>query len=197
MLIQPMNPSLLGALAAAFLAGLWLTTRRRPRPFLRSHDTSAVAALNRSQIAQVSLQASWPPTGTLPDSDGITPVNDIAVGAGSPWPASWPELPAPSAVRQRLDLLRQLEAWSQGTASDRRRAMALAHRWGHRSVLPLLRRGLRDTDPLVMAEAAAAMQNFRGRSLLTPAPSQISAAPRQVPTPAPSSSRPLKVLRTR
>jgi hypothetical protein len=192
-----MNPSLFGALAAALLAGLWLTTRRRPRPFLRCHDTSAVAALNRAQIAQLSLQASCPPTGTLPDGDQITLGSAMTAGAGGPWPVSWSKLPAPNAVRQRLDLLRQLEAWSQGSASDRRRAMALAHRWGHRSVLPLLRRGLRDPDPLVMAEAAAAIQAFRGRSPATPAPSQPSATPRQVETPAASSSRPLKVLRTR
>ncbi|MFZ0409751.1 MAG: hypothetical protein WAM11_16820 [Cyanobium sp.] len=100
----------------------------------------------------------------------------------------WPVLPAAGAVRQRLALLRQLDRWSQGSAADRLQAMVLARHWRHRCLLPLLHRGLRDPDPRVMAEAAAAMQVFRGRSQ--------GPLPQVAVTVSAARSRPRKVLRT-
>jgi hypothetical protein len=47
-----MPTSLTAALAAAVLAALWLLGKRRP-PLIKDADTSAVAALNRAQIALV------------------------------------------------------------------------------------------------------------------------------------------------
>ncbi|MCX5947360.1 MAG: hypothetical protein NTY67_03970 [Cyanobacteria bacterium] len=181
-----MNPSLFAAFAAALLAATWLTSRRRPRPFLRSDDTSAVAALNRAQIALITVRPSSPPPAPAPDPVVFGPTGVAGRGA---LPELWPELPGASSARQRLALVRQLERWSQGSPDDRLRAMALARRWRHRCLLPLLHRGLRDPDPLVMAEAASVMQAFRGRS---PGPvSQVAVAV------AAARSRPRTVLRTR
>lgn len=188
-----MNPSLFAAIAAACMAALWLGTRRRPRPFLRSQDTSAVAALNRAQIAQ--LLDPQPPRASR--SDGLagphvplgSPHDRPSGASGDPQmsqPTSMP-LPPAGAVRQRLILLRQLECWAHGDGPERLQAMAVARLWRHPCVLPLLRRGLRDPDPRVMAEAAAAMGMFRGRS---PAPGPQASRPA-------INSRPRKVLRTR
>ncbi len=188
-----MNPSLLGALAAALLAGLWLSARRRPSPFLRSVDTSSVVALNRAQIALVTVQepASSPAAAAvLMELSSHPPV------AGSTPLLPGPPFPPAGAVRQRQALMRQIERWFHGSAADRRQAMALARLWGHPCVLPLLRRGLRDPDPLVMADAAAAIQMFRGRSQATALQDPFSQPRLQASRPG-LGARPRKVLRTR
>ena len=188
-----MNPSLLGAIAAALLTGLWLSSRRRPRPFLRSGDTSVVAALNRAQIALVSVQAS---ASSPVAAAAVMELSSDPPAAGSTPLLAAPEFPPAGAVRQRRALLLQLERWFHGSATDRRQAMALASLWRHPCVLPLLRRGLRDPDPLVMAEAAAAIEVFRGRSQGAALPYPFSPPRLQTSRPGPA-SRPRKVLRTR
>jgi hypothetical protein len=188
-----MNPSLFAAIAAACLAALWLGSRRRPRPFLRSDNTSAVAALNRAQIAQLLEPQPTPASildGLVAPSAPLGSLVDLPSGLpGDPrvFRPTLRVLPPAGAVRQRLALLRQLECWGQGGGPERLQAMAVARLWRHPCVLPLLRRGLRDPDPLVMAEAAAAMQMLRGRSPGTGL---------QASRPA-INSRPRRVLRTR
>ena len=54
-----MPASLTAALAAAVVTALWLVARRRP-PLIRNADTSAVAALNRAQIALVQAGGGDP-----------------------------------------------------------------------------------------------------------------------------------------
>lgn len=188
-----MNPSFLGVLAAVVLTGLWVTSRRRARPFLRTSDTSVVAALNRAQIALVT---SRDPSPALAQDEEVGSVLESILGASVSAFPSAPPLPPAGAVRQRLALLRRLDGWSRGSAAERRQAMALARAWRHSCLLPLLRRGLRDPDPLVMAEAAAAMQAFRGRSQASASQAQAWQPWSQVSSPDPS-SRPRKVLRTR
>jgi hypothetical protein len=77
---------------------------------------------------------------------------------------SWPE-----GARERREFVARLDVLYLGNGESRLRAMGLARQWGHPSVLPLVRRGLRDVSPAVMREAAAAMESFRGPSP-TPAP---------------------------
>jgi hypothetical protein len=144
-----MNPSLLGAAAATLLVALWLVSRRKPRPFLRSADASAVAALNR---AQRELVAPAPASVAAPQ----------IVAAGSP-PADQP-LPSPFDQRGRAQLLARLAVAALGSQPQRLEAMRIARRWGHPATLPLLRRGLRDVHPAVVREAAQAMELFRGRT---------------------------------
>ena len=87
-------------------------------------------------------------------------------------------LPPPcDSHRQRLYRSR-LQSGFQAGGRVRLEAIRQARRWGHPSILPLLRQGLRATDPLVVQEAAAALQRFRGRP---PLPSQLPAVrPRNV-----------------
>ncbi|MFN6338150.1 MAG: hypothetical protein ACK41W_05390 [Cyanobacteriota bacterium] len=171
-----MNTSLLGVLAATILAaGLWMAGRR-PRPLLKSTDTSAVAALNRARNTLVWEARQHPP--------------EDAAAAGSP-AGEGGELVAPRALatvgataRQRGDWLRELRQAYQAGGCRRLEAMRLARAWGHREALPLLRLGLRDPDLRVMREAALAMEAFRGKP--SPAPAnggtndQAGAPPRNV-----------------
>lgn len=157
-----MNPSLLGAVSATLLVVLWLATRRRPRPFLRSADTSAIAALNRVQIERVrnssaELETSAFGADPFRAKDGGNGLD--ARGAA----AAAVALPGPADARGRRLLLQRLSAAAAADPQQRLEAMRIARRWGDRSVLPLLRRGLRDVHPAVVAEAALAIAAYRGR----------------------------------
>jgi len=181
-----MPASFTAAVAAALLASLWLLGRRR-QPLIRDADTSAVAALNRAQIALVQDRAE-DPKATLAGPAGA--VTKGLLGSGSPESPGSPsererpmtlELPKRRAAHEVLRFRATLRTlYNQGGAS-RLEAVQAAHQWGDPSTLPLLRQALRDPDPAVVREAAAAIRRFRGR----PGPGaqkapQPSAAPRRV-----------------
>lgn len=152
-----MNPSVLGAGAVLVLVLTWWLTSRRQVIVLRSTDASAVAALNRAQIAQVLAQASADREVATATSTAVTaPPAEVEVARGV-------VLPAQADARGRALLLRQLRLQLQGPTAWRLAAMTTASAWGDRSVLPLLRRGLRDADHRVVLAASAGMAGFRGR----------------------------------
>ena len=165
-----MNQALSGAAIAAVIAVLWLLGRPRTT-ILRSTDTSAIAALNRSQMTLVQ-GASGGDGGSSPGAAGD------AAGA--------PQWPAAADLRGRRALLQKLEHQFQAGGRERQWAMASCGAWGHRAALPLIQRGLRDADPHVSRLAAAAMERFRGRSTAS-----ASA------TPQPAAKPPRNVSRTR
>ena len=157
-----MTQALSGAAIAAVIAACWLLGRPRPK-ILRSTDASAVAALNRSQMELV-----------LPREDH-EPASEVSGQVA----ATSQALPAAADRRGRLQLLAQLQRQFQQGGEARRRALAVCTVWQHRDALPLIRRGLRDSDQQVAALAAEAMAHFRGRNA---APAQLAAAkpPRNV-----------------
>jgi hypothetical protein len=153
-----MNPSLLGVVAFALAAGLWLAGRR-PKPLLKSTDTQGVAALNRAQNSLVwearqKLQDGPAEQGGFRGEEGGLWAPQALLGAR-------PERRMPSHERQAW--LRELKRHYLAGGSQRLEAVRLARAWGERDVLPLLQQGLRDPDPRVMREAALAMEAFRGR----------------------------------
>ena len=158
-----MTQALSGAAIAAVIAVCWLLGRPR-RTILRSTDTTAVAALNRGQMERLIER----PT---PEQTAVAGPSAAEATAMAAWPRD---------ARERGQLLRNLEQRFASAGDARRQAMALAATWGDRAALPLIRRGLRDSDPAVVALAAEAMESFRGRT--TPgAPVQPDAkAPRNV-----------------
>lgn len=205
-----MNASIPAALLLVLLAGGWLLGRRRPRPFLRSTDTSAVAALNRGQIERLQAALSSPvaspllapesPSQTAPDSAtapaAIATLPGFLVSVAPAAEARTTGLPL--QARERRIRLRQLQAWMAGSREQRLQAMATARQSNRRDVLPLLRLGLRDPDPAVMAAAAAAMDRFRGRSAAQGPAGSDAAARRHGPqTARVASPEPRRVLRTR
>jgi hypothetical protein len=182
-----MPSSLTAAVAAAVLAALWLLGRRR-QPLIRDADTSAVAALNRAQIALMQSGVGAPTAATLAGPAG-TATKGLQ-GACSPESPGFPsrrerpttlELPVRRATHEVLRFRATLRTlYNQGGAS-RLEAVQAARHWGDSSTLPLLRQALRDPDPAVVREAAAAIHRFRGRpSSATKAASQPAAAPRRV-----------------
>ena len=155
-----MTQALSGAAIAAVIAVCWLLGRPRPK-ILRSTDTSAVAALNRGQMELVLEASGGAATATAASDQDPDPgsENPALADGGTP---SWPR-----DQRQRGLLLRQLEQQFLAGGEPRRQAMAVCGAWNHRDTLPLIRRGLRDSDQQVAALAAAAMVHFRGRSSAT------------------------------
>jgi hypothetical protein len=199
-----MNPSLLGVLAAFALAtGLWLAGRR-PRPLLKSTDTREVAALNRAQNTLVWEARQAPPAeaSANPANAAGGPGGGLRVGEAvdDGWAPAQPLAPVPSprlSAAERQAWLRELRRHERAGGPMRLAALRRARAWGSRDTLPLLRRGLRDTDPAVVREAALAMEAFRGRPsaswpssasrpssvsgpLVRPRPVQAKAAPRTV-----------------
>ncbi len=151
------------AAAALVLVLLFGLVRRRPRPLLRSTDTSAIAALNRAQIAVAQISVVPP----LP--------------APEPAPCSAAVLPAPADAAGRARLLRSLYSGLSGSSSARLAAIRTAGAWGHVAALPVLRRGLRDVNPAVVREAVLAIDRFRGRQPGQPSRFQPAVAlPRNV-----------------
>jgi hypothetical protein len=142
-----MTQALSGAAIAAVVAVCWLLGRPRPR-ILRSTDASAVAALNRSRMELVLAR----------ESEATEP------GDAEPETAEAITLPTPADQRGRRRLLGQLEQQFLAGGEQRRQALAVCATWRHRDTLPLLRRGLRDSDSQVAALAAEAMAHFRGRT---------------------------------
>lgn len=177
-----MNPSLLAALGAFLVVVLWWRGRSRPvLPLVRNPDTSAVAALNRAQIALVQsggarggeAAAAASPAAAPGSGAGELPAWQAAGSAGGA-AAALAALPLPprhDSHRQRLFRSRLQGGFAAG-GRQRLEAIRQARRWGHPSILPLLRQGLRATDPQVVQESAAALHRFRGR---TPAASAVIA----------------------
>ncbi len=170
-----MTQALSGAAIAAVIAVCWLLGRPRPK-LLRSTDASGVAALNRQQMELVVDAPADAPAG---DADG----GDWAMGIGEmPRVAGSLALQAttcwPRNARERVLLLAQLDTQFRLGGEARRQAMAIGAAWGHRAALPLLRRGLRDTDPAVVALAASSMERFRKAG--APVAQPAARAPRNV-----------------
>ena len=146
------------ALASLLALVLWLTTRRQPRALLRSTDTTAVAALNRAQLVHRAEVMVEPRPADNPALVG-------APSAAAAEQATEALPPIPRTATERRAYLRQLRLWAAGDPEQRLRALRSARQWSHPSLLPLLRLGLRDGDPRVMAAAAAAIAPYRGRSV--------------------------------
>jgi HEAT repeat protein len=107
---------------------------------LRSTDVSNVVALNRAQVELVLAAV----------------VQDEEHAAAA---VDWEP---PTTAAERLALQQCLREAMDSGPDQRLEAVTLAGRWGHASVLPLLRRGLRDADSRVMEAAAAALDHRRG-----------------------------------
>ena len=148
------NVLLLGA--TVFLALMFWLRRKPIKPMLSSTDASAVAQLNRAQLELVIEPQ-------LPDAADDDPLRN------------WRP---PSTVQERVGLQQQLVAAMNAGPDERLQAVQIAARWGHRSVLPLLRRALRDSDSRVITAAASAIEPYRSMPKQNPA--QAGRPPRNV-----------------
>jgi hypothetical protein len=154
-----MTQALTGIVLAGVVAACWVLGRPK-RNILRSTDASAIAAINRSQMELV-----------IPAGAGAAKEQTSGLTV---------QLPAAHDRRGRGQLLKQLEGQFRAGGEARRSAMAVCQLWRHHEALPLIRRGLRDADPVVAALAADAMTHFRGRSSAPVAAAQPLKLPRNV-----------------
>ncbi len=198
-----MPPSIPAALLMLLLAGGWWLGRRRVRPLLRSTDATAVAELNRSQIELLKIRQASPSSPSAPAPEAMSAVMSAPIEtAAGHHPAAGLEAPPASlplvAGRRPRRLIRP-QAWMSGSREQRLQALDMARHSSRREALPLLRLGLRDPDPALMAAAAAVMVRFRGRSTagLQQTPSQSVDSRRLLQPGAAAGSRPRKVFRTR
>ena len=160
-----MNQLLAGGAALVLVAVLWGLGRRPGKTLLSSTDAKSVAAINRAQLGLV---------------EALTPRMDPEIQPGSAEDSAKSVFfTAPRSRAERITLERQLrEAMDQGDPAQRLEAVRLAGQWGHVSVLPLLRRGLRDADIQVVEAAAAAIERHRGAT--RPSSVQVARPPRNV-----------------
>jgi HEAT repeat protein len=157
-----MNPTVLGGAASLLLLVLWWSGRRRPVQLLRSTDASAIAALNRCQIAALRSPAPAAPQDA---------------GSETPCPSAAALFEGPGQAVPHALLLRRLSAALTREPAIRLAALRYARAWGHRATVPLLLRGLRDSDPAVVREAALAIERFRCCPALAAGAPQTSAVP--------------------
>jgi hypothetical protein len=72
-----------------------------------------------------------------------------------------PDWTRPVTVQETISLQQALRFGMNAGPEERLLAVRQAACWGHRSVLPLLRRALHDSDPRVVEAAALAIEPFR------------------------------------
>ena len=142
---------------AVGLLAVFLWLQRKPvKPMLSSTDASAVAQLNRTQLELV-IEA---------EQRSKTKDDDLY---------NWAR---PVTVQETISLQQALRFGMNAGPEERLLAVRQAACWGHRSVLPLLRRALHDSDPRVVEAAALAIEPFRSsphRKVV-----QVSRPPRNV-----------------
>ena len=70
----------------------------------------------------------------------------------------------PNTTQKRIFLKKRLNQLISGGPRERLQAIILSDLWGHKNVLPILRRGLKDSDSDVVAAAAMALAKHKGFS---------------------------------
>lgn len=125
---------------AVGLLAVFLWLQRKPvKPMLSSTDASAVAQLNRTQLELVI------------EAEQRSKTKDDVL-------SNWTR---PVTVQETISLQQALRFGMNAGPEERLLAVRQAACWGHRSVLPLLRRALHDSDPRVVEAAALAIEPFR------------------------------------
>ena len=85
----------------------------------------------------------------------------------------------PSTEREKISLRRKLRTLMKSNPEDRLIAIQLANKWGNSCVLPIIRRGLKDSDSRVVIAAAQGIEKFKA-SLLTQEPLSGKSLPRNI-----------------
>ena len=67
----------------------------------------------------------------------------------------------PKSKYEIIKLKKTINTLSKGGPNERLRAINISYHWGHSSTLPLLRKGLKDSDPRVVQLSALAIQRFK------------------------------------
>ncbi len=141
-----MNQVLAGttALILAFL--LW-GLGKKPRNFLISkNNQNLIKITNDSQISLVKSA-----------NDLDSPKTQVISKLKIDWKP-------PQSIQETILLRKKLRQLITGGPEERLEAIVLSDLWGHQSVIPTLKRGLRDTDSYVVERAANALFKYKGCS---------------------------------
>ncbi len=141
-------------LAPVFAIGLTvllLSLNKRSKKFLfKSTATNTFSKANQSQSELV--------TSFLASS------NELSDFESTPKKAAWK---APNTLQEHISLKKHLQKQMRsGSPDERLQVMHTCQIWGHRSTLPLLRKGLRDCDSRVVLVAARAISKHKAVSPL-------------------------------
>ncbi len=141
-----MNSAVASSVAFVLALLIWSLTKNSKKPFISDRNQN-LEKLN--VIAPPSTLVSQ-----AKSSKGIevtsVPKNDL-----DDWQS-------PRNPQERINLKNHLLKLIQGNPDERLKAINIAQRWGHTTVIPILRRGLKDSDSRVMSTSAAAITKFRG-----------------------------------
>ncbi len=140
-----MNQAFAGA-TALIITALLVALGRKPRQSLPNE--SAVSLSQHLKSSQSVLVQSGP-IG-VPKNFSLSGQTKII----------WQQ---PTNIQERLELQKYLAKAMNQEPEKRLKAIEIAKIWGHSSVLPLLKRGLRDSDSRVVVAAASAMEGLRGK----------------------------------
>ena len=158
-----MNQVFAGATALIIALMLWGLGKKPNRGLITKTDPNAFGGNNLQQHALVERTKA-----------SITKQNHLPALTELAWQA-------PNSVQERIKLEKQLQKLIAGGPEERLKAVALGHLWGHANALPILRRGLKDSDSRVIAAAANALQKHRGvPSLKNSQEQETSRPPRNV-----------------
>ncbi len=143
-----MNQIFAGAAALSLTLILWVLGRKPTKATLHTIDTSNLDAVNLPRNALFDSKLDF-----LQKKLPISPTQE----SKSNWsPPKNPQL--------RIKLQRQLRKLIASSPEDRLTAINIAGEWGHPSILPLVKRGLKDSDSQVIKAAAKIMEKYRGKT---------------------------------
>ncbi len=146
-----------GTAAITIVMALWLLGKRPDKQILQNRDASLIAGINRSQITL--RQPQQEPYSLASNEE------------------KWQ---APQTAREKYELKVLLRKLMNSGPLDRLKAIEIASQWSNQYALPVLRRGLHDSDSLVIVAAAAAFEQLRGKPMPANTKNQEKSPPRNV-----------------
>lgn len=75
-----------------------------------------------------------------------------------------PSFCRPKNEKERISLRKKLFKLISSSPEERLHAIEIAHQWGHSCVLPIIRRGLKDSDSRIVIAAAEGIQKYKKSS---------------------------------
>ncbi|WP_320673907.1 HEAT repeat domain-containing protein [Prochlorococcus sp. MIT 1341] len=135
-----MNQIFAGSAAFLVVLVMWSLGRRPNQKIFGNTVASQIVDMNRTQISLMNSPKGKKSIDFLSQK------------------ASEDVFEAPQTARERAQLQRQLQQLMNKGPEERLKAIQICTKWGHKSVLPFLRRGLKDSDPHVVFAAANAIK---------------------------------------
>ena len=140
-----MNQALAGATALIIAVLLWGFGKKPRGGFIQHNGQKNIKAHNFEQIALVHNSQESSIQKAI-----VHLINET-------------EWEPPKNAQERIILRKKLQKLFTGNPDERLQAVTLSDLWGHTTVLPILRRGLKDSDSRIVLAAAAIVNKYRGK----------------------------------